>query len=57
MVNAFASMRFTWGDTRFLGWLRASNLGNRDARLASSVLRETVPLGGRALTAGLRVDF
>ena len=55
--NAYASYRISLGNTRVLAWLKGTNLTNRDARLATSVLRDTLPLGGRALQAGIRVDF
>ena len=55
--NASASYRFNAGSTRMLAWLKATNLSNREARLASSILRDSVPLGGRALAAGVRIDF
>ena len=57
MWNAYGSYRFSAGPTRMLAWLKGTNLTNREARLATSVLRDTLPLGGRALTAGIRVDF
>ena len=55
--NASGSYRLSIGTTRVLAWLKATNLGNREARLATSVLRDSVPLGGRALAAGVRIDF
>lgn len=45
------------GNTRVLAWLKGTNLTNREARLATSILRDSVPLGGRALAAGVRIDF
>ncbi len=55
--NAYGSYRFSAGPTRMQAWLRMTNLTNREARLATSILRETVPLGGRAITAGVRLEF
>ena len=55
--NAYSSYKLNLGGTRVLAWVKATNLTNRDARLATSVLRNTLPLGGRALQAGIRVDF
>ena len=55
--NAYGSYKLNLGGTRVLAWLKATNLTNREARLATSVLRDTLPLGGRAIQAGVRVDF
>lgn len=55
--NAYGSIRFKLGGTRTMAWVKATNLTNREARLATSILRESVPLGGRALHAGVRIDF
>ena len=57
LVNLYASTRLNVGGRPVLAWLRGTNLGNQEARLASSFLRDIVPLGGRALQAGLRVEF
>ena len=57
LVNVYASTRLSVGGRQVLAWLRGSNLGNQEARLASSFLRDIVPLGGRAVQAGLRVEF
>ena len=55
--NAFGSYRVSAGPMRMQAWLRMTNLTNREARLATSILRETVPLGGRAIAAGVRIEF
>ena len=57
MWNAYASYRLSVGSTRVLAWLKATNLTNTEARMATSILRDTLPLGARALSAGLRLDF
>jgi iron complex outermembrane receptor protein len=55
--NLLATYRMPVGPSYVTAWLKATNLTNVEARLASSVLRDVLPLGGRALQAGVRVDF
>ena len=57
LLNVYASTRMSIGGRRMLAWIRASNLTNQEARLASSFLRDIAPLGARALHAGVRLDF
>ncbi|MBL8383664.1 MAG: TonB-dependent receptor [Burkholderiales bacterium] len=57
LVNLHAGYRFSLGGTRAFAFARLTNLGNATARLATSQLREIVPLGGRALAAGVRLEF
>ena len=57
MWNASGSYRFNFGPTRIMAWIKAVNLTNREARLATSILRDRIPLGGRALQAGIHLDF
>ncbi len=57
LLNLYGSTRMSIGGGRMLAWIRASNLTNQEARLASSFLRDIAPLGGRALHAGVRLDF
>ena len=57
LVNAQVSYRFTSGAARGLAYVKLSNLANATARMATSQLREIAPLGGRALSAGVRFDF
>lgn len=57
LVNLHATARATIAGRPVLAWLRATNLTDREARLATSFLRDIVPLGGRALQAGVRVEF
>jgi len=57
LLNLYASTRLNLGGGRVLAWVRGTNLTNQEARLASSFLRDIVPLGARALHAGVRLDF
>jgi iron complex outermembrane recepter protein len=57
LLNASASYRLTQGPVNLVAWLKGSNLTNKEARLATSFTRESVPLGGRAVSAGLRASF
>ncbi len=57
IVNASGSYRFSVGPTRIMAWVKATNLGNREARAATSILRDRVPLGGRAIQVGIHLDF
>jgi len=57
LINAQLSYRFSTGAARGLAFVKLSNLGNVTARMATSQLREIAPLGGRALSAGVRFDF
>lgn len=54
-----ASVAYHW-DVGNIGWevyLRGTNLGNREARMHTSVLKEVAPLPGRNLLFGLRAFF
>ena len=55
--NLQASYRMPVGATRMMAWIKASNLTIAEARVAASILRDVLPLGGRALQAGVRFDF
>ncbi len=57
LINLYGNYRFSSGPARVSAWLKATNLTNADARLATSLLRDRMPLGGRALTGGVRIDF
>lgn len=57
LLNFYASTRLNLGGRQVQGWLRATNLTDREARLSTSFLRDVVPLGGRAVQAGLRLEF
>ena len=54
-----ASVAYHW-DVEDIGWevfLRGNNLGDREARMHTSVLKEDAPLPGRNLLFGLRAFF
>lgn len=54
-----ASLAYHW-DVGDIGWevyLRGNNLGNREGRMHTSVLKEVAPLPGRNLLFGLRAFF
>lgn len=59
--NAALTYRVKAGPSQLLWYARLDNLGNRLAYAASSILTQTapgrVPLPGRSLKLGLRVDF
>jgi len=57
LISAYANYRLSSGK---LGWdvfIRGTNLGDREARLHSSFLKEVAPLPGRNVTAGVRLTF
>jgi len=58
LVNA--NLNYTFVDNGHSTWeafLQGSNLTNQDARLATSVVKDLVPLPGRNISLGLRVLF
>ena len=58
LVNA--NLTYTLSTTDTASWeafVQGNNLSNQDARLATSVVKELVPLPGRNLSLGLRVFF
>ncbi len=57
MVNATASYRIRWSGIEWEAFLRANNLLDEDARLATSFLRDIAPLGRRSAMVGLRAAF
>ena len=58
MLNAALSYRFrVLGDEQWELYARGTNLGNVQARNAVSFLKDRAPLGGRALSVGLRGTF
>ncbi len=58
MLNAALSYRFrVLGDEQWELYARGTNLGNVQARNAVSFLKDRAPLGGRALSIGLRGTF
>ncbi|MFT4102416.1 MAG: TonB-dependent receptor [Burkholderiaceae bacterium] len=57
LVGASIAYGFKVGGTYWETYLRGTNLTNADARLATSILRDIAPLGGRALWVGARMVF
>ncbi len=58
LLNARLAWNFASGERS--GWeafLTGDNLGNRTARLSTSIIKDEVPLPGRSLSAGLRAWF
>ena len=58
LVNA--NLNYVLHDGAESSWevfLQGSNLGNREARSATSAIKDLVPLPGRAISAGIRVYF
>ena len=55
LVNA--ELSYTWQNPDVLLFVRGTNLGDEDARRHTSPLKEFVPLPGRSMQVGLRVDF
>jgi len=56
-LNADLSTRVPMGKASMFLFLRGSNILNEEARQASSPLKDSVPLPGRSLSAGVRVSF
>jgi iron complex outermembrane receptor protein len=56
-LNLDLSYRWKAGGADTLVFLKLENLGNQEARLATSFLRDIAPLGGRSLKLGLRSTF
>lgn len=57
LLNADVSHRLDMGATELFIFLRGTNLLDEEARLATSPLKDQVPLPGRSLSAGVRVTF
>jgi len=57
LIDAHLSHRWDRPDAVWEVFLDASNLGNREARPHTSLLRDYAPLPGRALALGVRVQF
>lgn len=56
-LGVVLTYRFHVGATRWLAYVRGDNLTNQDIRLASSVVRDFAPEGGRSVMVGLRTTF
>ena len=52
-----AELAYAMEDKGLYFFLKGSNLGDQDARQHTSPLKDTVPLPGRSLHAGLRFEF
>lgn len=54
-----ANLAYAWtaGGTDLQVFLNGSNLGNEDARVATSYLKDFAPLPGRSIEAGIRIYF
>lgn len=57
LVNAYLTYGFKLASADMTAYLRAQNLFNQDARLATSFLRDIAPLPGRGFQVGLRTTF
>ena len=57
LVSAYASCRMTVRRLVFDLYLRGTNLGDDEARMHTSFLKEVAPLPSRSLTLGLRTTF
>ncbi|WP_150667862.1 TonB-dependent receptor [Pandoraea anhela] len=56
-LGAALTYQFKAGGAQWLAYLKGENLTNQEVRLASSVLRDIAPQGGRAVRVGLRTTF
>ncbi|MFJ2994305.1 TonB-dependent receptor [Pandoraea sp. NPDC087047] len=56
-LGAALTYQFKTGGAQWLAYLKGENLTNQEVRLASSVLRDIAPQGGRAVRVGLRTTF
>lgn len=57
LVSADVGYAFSAGRSQWQVFARGSNLANEEVRPHPSRVKEIAPLGGRALTAGVRVRF
>ena len=57
LVNANLGYAFQTGDNYWEAFLQGSNLTNQEARLATSVVKDAVPLPGRSISVGVRLLF
>lgn len=57
LLAADIGYRFTFDRTVFDLFLRGTNLGNDEARVHTSFLKDVAPLPGRSITVGLRAVF
>lgn len=57
LISAYATYRLARGPLTWDLFVRGTNLGDREARLHTSFLKDVAPLPGRDVTAGVRVTF
>jgi len=57
LISAYANYRLRHGAVTWDLFIRGSNLGDREARLHTSWLKDLAPLPGRDVTVGVRVTF
>ncbi len=57
LVSAYATYRHVAGRTVWDFFLRGTNLGDAEARLHTSLLKDVAPLAGRSVSAGVRLSF
>jgi len=57
LIGLYGSYQLTLGPTECTLFVRGTNLGNRDARVHNSFLKDLLPLPGRSLNVGLRLAF
>jgi iron complex outermembrane receptor protein len=57
LLGASASRVLKLGALETEAFLRATNIGDREARPHTSYLKDLAPLPGRSLTAGVRFSF
>jgi iron complex outermembrane receptor protein len=56
-LGAALTYQFKAGGAQWLAYLKGENLTHQEVRLASSVLRDIAPQGGRSVRVGLRTTF
>ncbi|MCW5550221.1 MAG: TonB-dependent receptor [Opitutaceae bacterium] len=57
LVSAYATYRHVVGRTVWDFFLRGTNLGDAEARVHTSLLKDVAPLAGRSVSAGVRLSF
>ncbi len=57
LIDAHVSYAFSVGATEWEAFVDGSNLGNQDALVHTSLLRDRAPLPGRGIALGLRAYF
>ena len=57
LISAYATYRFTFKRALLDLYVRGTNLGDDEARMHTSFLKEVAPLPGRNITLGIRTTF